>query len=62
MEEIIIRSATPDDLPQILVIYNDIIINTTAVWQYEPQTLEMRKEWFESRRQQGFPVFVAVNK
>jgi L-amino acid N-acyltransferase YncA len=54
-----LRPAVSSDLPQLLDIYNDIILNTTAVWQYEPQTMEMRAEWFESRRQQGFPVFVA---
>lgn len=56
---VIIRNATENDLPQLLEIYNEIIINTTAVYQYNPQTLEMRKEWFATKQQQGFPVFVA---
>jgi L-amino acid N-acyltransferase YncA len=46
-------------LPQMLEIYNDIIINTTAVWQYDTHTLEMRQEWFKTKQEQGFPVFVA---
>jgi len=54
-----IRTAKEDDLPQLLDIYNEVIANTTAVYQYEPHTLEMRKEWFETKQQQGFPVFVA---
>ncbi len=54
-----IRNAIEDDLLQLLEIYNDIILNTTAVYQYEPHTLQMRKEWFETKQQQGFPVFVA---
>jgi L-amino acid N-acyltransferase len=54
-----IRLATEKDLPAMLEIYNDIIANTTAVWHYEPHTLQMRKEWFEQRQQQGFPIFVA---
>src|SRR5437868_9432173 len=54
-----IRRANETDLPQILEIYNEIILNTTAVYDYEPHTLEMRKQWFETKRQQGFPVFVA---
>jgi len=54
-----IRNASENDLPQLLDIYNDIIINTTAVYQYEVHTLQMRKEWFATKRQQGFPVFVA---
>lgn len=56
---ITVRHATENDLPQILDIYNDIICNTTAVYYYEPHTLEMRKAWFEERKQSGFPVFVA---
>ena len=55
-----IREAIEDDLPAMLVIYNDIIVNTTAVWHEEPQTLEMRQEWFNQRKQQGFPIFVAT--
>src|SRR4051812_13950356 len=54
-----IRNANENDLPQLLDIYNDIIINTTAVYQYEIHTIEMRKEWFATKQQQGFPVFVA---
>ena len=37
-----IREAIENDLPQMLVIYNDIILHTTAVYDYEPHTLEMR--------------------
>lgn len=55
-----IREAIEDDLPAMLVIYNDIIVNTTAVWHEEPQTLAMRQEWFNQRKQQGFPIFVAT--
>ncbi|QEC66211.1 N-acetyltransferase [Panacibacter ginsenosidivorans] len=53
------RIATDKDLPQILDIYNDAILNTTAVYDYEPHTLDMRRQWFETKQQQGFPVFVA---
>lgn len=54
-----VRHATEDDLPQILEIYNDIIATTTAVYYYEPHTLEMRTQWFNERKEKGFPVFVA---
>src|SRR6185436_5815003 len=54
-----IREAIEDDLPQLLSIYNDIILRTTAVYDYEPHTLEMRRQWFETKKQQGFPVYVA---
>jgi L-amino acid N-acyltransferase len=54
-----IRHAVENDLPQILDIYNDVIVNTTAVYDYEPHTMEMRKTWFKTKKEQGFPVFVA---
>lgn len=54
-----IRNATEHDLPRILDIYNEVIINTTAVYDYEPHTLEMRRAWFKTKQEQGFPVFVA---
>ena len=54
-----VRLATGDDLEQILIIYNDIILNTTAVYDYDPHTIEMRRDWFNTKKQQGFPVFVA---
>ncbi len=56
---ITIRNAITQDLQQLLDIYNEIIANTTAVYQYDPHTLEMRLEWFETKQQQGLPVFVA---
>src|SRR5262245_30682791 len=54
-----IRHATENDLPDLLLIYNDIILHTTAVYDYEPHTMEMRRQWFEAKKQQGLPVFVA---
>jgi phosphinothricin acetyltransferase len=56
---ITIQTATEEDIPALLEIYNDIIIHTTAVWHEEPHTLAMRKEWFAIKKEQGFPVFTA---
>lgn len=56
---ITVRDATESDLPAILVIYNDVIAKTTAVYDYEPHSLEMRTKWYDSKMQAGFPVFVA---
>lgn len=55
-----IRKAVETDLPGILAIYNDIIINTTAVYDYEPHTMAMRMAWFEVKQKDGYPVFVAI--
>ena len=57
-----IRNATAADLPTILEIYNEIILHTTAIYQYEIHTLEMREAWFEAKQQAGYPVFVAESE
>jgi L-amino acid N-acyltransferase YncA len=53
-----IRDATNADVPAILAIYNDVVANTTAIYDEHPSTLEERQAWFESRRVKGFPVLV----
>lgn len=54
-----IRKATEKDLQAMLDIYNDVILHTTAVYDYEPHTPSMRRHWFENKQQQGLPVWVA---
>ncbi len=57
-----VRPATPADLPGILAIYNEAVLNTTASYDYEPRTLEHRTQWFEERRRDNYPVLVAVDE
>jgi phosphinothricin acetyltransferase len=54
-----IRDATPEDLPAILEIFNEVIANTTAVYFLQPTTLDERRAWFDARRRAGYPVLVA---
>ena len=55
----LIRPAVRADLPAILAIYNEAVLNTAATADYTPSTLEARTAWYEERMQRGFPVFVA---
>jgi len=57
-----VRPATRDDLPGILEIYNEAVLNTTATYDYEPRTLEHRAAWFEDHVKNNLPVFVGVNE
>jgi len=52
-----IRDATKSDVPAILGIYNDVVTNTTAIYDERPSTLEERQAWFEARSR-NFPVLV----
>lgn len=53
-----IRQAQQSDLTSILDIYNDAIINTTAVYAYQPTNIEERQAWFNHKQQNGDPIFV----
>ena len=55
-----IRTATHDDLPDIVQIYNEAGVATTATYDLEPVTLAERTRWFEWLRARGYPVLVAV--
>lgn len=53
-----IRKAAESDLPEILDIYNEVILQTTAVYSYEAVTLENRLLWFREKQENGYPVLV----
>ena len=54
-----IRPATAADIPEILVIVNHAIAHTTAIYDYDPRTLEMQLAWYDDKKTAGFPVIVA---
>ncbi|MBN9000376.1 MAG: GNAT family N-acetyltransferase, partial [Rhizobiales bacterium] len=54
-----VRDATEADLPAILAIYNDAVVNTSAIWNDDLVDLDNRRAWLEARRRQGYPVLVA---
>ena len=56
-----VRTATESDLPAILLIYNEVIATSTAVYALEPATLDERRAWFTSRSAVGFPVPVVAD-
>lgn len=55
----LIRDASQADLGSLRDIYNDAVLNTTAIWNEAAIDLENRRAWLELRAQQGFPVLVA---
>jgi L-amino acid N-acyltransferase YncA len=57
---IAIRPATESDLPAILAIYNDAVLNTVTIWNDTPADLESRRAWLRARNSQSYPVLVAV--
>ncbi|MDR4172373.1 GNAT family N-acetyltransferase [Bacillus nitratireducens] len=53
-----IREAMKKDVTFILDIYNDAILNSTAVYAYKPVTLENRIDWYEQKKADGYPILV----
>jgi phosphinothricin acetyltransferase len=54
-----IRAAEGDDLEAIRSIYNHVVLHSTATADYEPQSLDARRAWWEALRAIGMPVIVA---
>lgn len=57
----IIRDALETDLPALRDIFNDAVLNTTAIWMDNVVDLANRQAWFAARAQQGYPILVAEN-
>ncbi|QCE34429.1 N-acetyltransferase [Acetobacteraceae bacterium] len=53
-----IRQAEERDIPAIVAIYNQAVLNTNAVYTETPVTVENRTKWLAERQAAGFPVFV----
>jgi L-amino acid N-acyltransferase len=51
--------ASPQDLPEILKIYNEVIRTSTAVYTEIELTAERGAVWFDAKRASGFPFIVA---
>ena len=46
----------------ILEILNEAIVNSTALWDYEPRTLAMMGPWFDAKEAGKFPVVGFVDE
>ncbi len=47
---------------QILDIFNDAIINSTALYDYKPRTMESMKSWFENKEKSKYPVIGIIDE
>lgn len=57
-----IRPFIPADISDMLVIYNEVIANSTAIYIDTPSTLEELQEWVETKQIKKYPVLVAVKE
>lgn len=57
-----IQDAQVEDLEGIRAIYNDAVLNTTAIWNEQPVDLANRQAWFDARQAQGYPILAALDE
>lgn len=54
-----IAPCTRAHAPEILAIFNDAILHTTALYEYEPRTPEFMAAWFDAKERARLPVLGA---
>lgn len=55
----IVRDATMNDAEAIRAIYNDAVLNTTAVFDYAAREPQAQRDWLQMKTDQNLPVLVA---
>jgi phosphinothricin acetyltransferase len=55
-----IRDAVESDFDEITAIYNEVLINSTAIYNDTPVTHANRLEWWRQRLALGYPMLVCV--
>ena len=53
-----IRDAGPDDAEAIAAIYNEAVLNSTAIWNDTAVDATNRRDWIAQRQAAGLPVLV----
>jgi L-amino acid N-acyltransferase YncA len=48
--------------PEILEIFNEAIVNSTALYDYKPRTMETMEAWFSAKRKGNYPVLGAFEE
>ncbi|MBO9726298.1 MAG: N-acetyltransferase [Novosphingobium sp.] len=57
-----VRDARDGDLESVTAIYNDAVLNTTAIWNEVAVDIANRSAWLADRERAGYPVLVAVEE
>ncbi len=61
VDTMIIREAIEEDFSAITSIYNDVLLNTTAIYAEVPATVAERTALWQTRKQQNYPTLVACD-
>ncbi|MBN2209823.1 MAG: hypothetical protein JW709_00360, partial [Sedimentisphaerales bacterium] len=47
---------------EIRAIFNEAIVNSTALYDYQPRSAEQMADWFAVREKGGYPIIGFVNE
>ena len=51
-----------EQLPEILSIFNEAIMNSTALYEYVPRNMEFMHAWYESKLKKNYPITGAFDR
>jgi phosphinothricin acetyltransferase len=54
--ELEVRPCYEKQLPEILEIFNEAILNSTALYDYKPRTMAMMMSWYREKQNGNYPV------
>jgi len=57
----IIKDCTEEQLPEIMAIFNDVIVNSTALYEYKPRTASSMQSWYAAKRKGNYPIIGAFD-
>lgn len=57
-----IKPCTEKQLPEILDIFNDAILNSTALYDYKIRTMEMMNAWYADKQKRNYPIVGAFDE
>ena len=57
-----LKPCTEKQLPEILDIFNDAILNSTALYEYKARTLERMNIWYADKLKGNYPLVGAFDE
>jgi len=59
--ELQLKPCTEKQLPEILAIFNEAILNSTALYDYKMRTMDMIYAWYADKQKGNYPVIGAFD-
>ncbi len=59
--ELQIKPCTEKQLPEILAIFNEAILNSTALYDYKMRTMDMMYAWYADKQKGNYPIIGAFD-